>query len=356
MIKLQKDVADLPEEIDLHRDLFLDKTTCIYGGSGTGKSAVIAAILYLLRSVVPQILVVCPTDRENRTYSKKMVPLPLIHYRLDEDLLRRIWKRQEALSQIYAKVNEESILRRLYEKLRLRDIDTVLQKAQSAKVETIKKLEEQYLDQRVRAEKIGEIESLYKEFFTMMYKTYVVRHRSMLTKMNLSPDEAFALKHIDINPKMVLVLDDCSAELNKIKSKEGKYLLEQMFFQGRHVHITILIAVHDDVMLNSELRKNAYMSIFTQDLAANSYFERRSNGFTRQTIKQVSAWAKPVFVGFQKMLYSRVDSKFYRFTAEKKDDFCFGSVLIRDYCNIIRPDENQVDNSNEFLRYFDETA
>lgn len=353
---MQKESSNLPEEIDLHKDLFLDKTTCIYGGSGTGKSAVISAILYLLRSIVPQILVVCPTDRENQTYSKKMVPLPLIHYRLDEDLLHRIWKRQEALSQIYAKVNEESILRRLYERLRLREIDNVLQKAQYAKVDTIKKLEEQYLDQVLRGKKIEEIEARYKEFFTMMYKTYVIRNRSTLSKMNLSPEEMFAIKHIDINPNMVLVLDDCSAELNKIKSKEGKFLLEQMFFQGRHVHMTILIAVHDDTMLNSELRKNAFLSVFTQDLAANTYFERRSNGFTRKIAKQVAEWAPNVFTGYQKLLYMRIDAKFYRFTAEKKDNFCFGSELIRDYCNLIKPDENQVDHSNEFLKYFAETG
>ncbi len=353
---MQKDASNLPEEIELHKDLFLDKTTCIYGGSNTGKSVVIAAILYLLRLVVPQILVVCPTDRENRTYSKKMVPLPLIHYRLDEDLLRRIWKRQEALSQIYAKVNEESILRRLFEKLQMRDINSVLQKAQYAKVETIKKLEEQYLDQVVRTKKIEEIESRYKEFFTMMYKTYVIRNRSVLSKMNLAPEEMFAIKHIDINPNLVLVLDDCSAELSKIKSKEGKYLLEQMFFQGRHVHITILIAVHDDTMLNSELRKNAFLNIFTQDLAANTYFERKSNGFTRKIVKQVSEWTPIVFTGFQKLLYIRNEAKFYRFTAEKKDNFCFGSELIRDYCNRIQMDENQVDNSNEFLKYFAETG
>ena len=100
----------IPPSIDITADDIIDKTTVLYGASGSGKSAIIKHLLSLLEKKVEQILVVCPTDKQNKTYSGGMVSPALVHTKLTEDLLIENWKRQEMFASVYKNANKPEVL------------------------------------------------------------------------------------------------------------------------------------------------------------------------------------------------------------------------------------------------------
>lgn len=341
---------------------FLDKTSVLYGGSGSGKSTIIFNILHELRNDIKQIIVIAPTDRTNGAYSGTsttpgVVPKPLVHHTLSEELLIKIWERQEMLTSIYKQVNDPVLLESIYMKLGLGSVNKILSRADVAKADKIIQISDQYVDKTIVAKKVKEIEDQYNEFKILIYKRYISANIDTLIKMGVGADgksrEALVLKYININPRMVIIFDDCSAEFKNLKTKEGKTILEKMFFQGRWAMLTILIAVHDDKMLDSELRKNAFISIFTNSQSAIAYLTRPINGFPRSVANKVISTFNDVYIGHQKLAYVRSQEKFYRLTATPCSGFVFGAPIISEYCSMIQSTGgNNVGKSNDFYDYF----
>lgn len=338
---------------------FLDKTTILYGASGSGKSKFIIDILFHLNKHAKQIIVISPTDPTNRTYSGTdddpgVVLKPLIHYKLTEQLLLKIWARQEMFSAVYSRANQFTVLEKLFHRLDLVQVRKMLDQADAMKAEKLSDIEDQYVDTNIRKKKKSEIEEQFQEFHKLVYKKYIATGKASLERMELSVDEKYALKYLSFNPRMVLILDDCSSDFKKIKSKEGKSVLEKMFFQNRWAYLTVLIGVHDDKLLDSELRKNAFVSIFTTAQSAYTYFKRDANAFPKATLSMVTSESPEIFQGFQKLAYIRQHDKFYRVTATCRDDqkFHFGGISIKEYCKRIQSQGIAIDKNNEFYTYF----
>lgn len=347
------------DELEITADLFLNKTSILYGASCSGKSKFIEDILHKLRHLVKQIVVVCTSEPTNHTYggtdsSPGIVPKPLIHYKLTDEIIIKIWKRQEMLASMYSRANDPVILENLFNRLGMRDVNRILARADAAKAEQVVTVTEQYVDKAVQKKKIAEIEEQFTEFKLLIYKRYIIANASTLSKMELSIEERHALKYIGLNPNMVLILDDCSADFNNLQTKEAQTALSNMFFRGRHVFLTTIIALHDDTMLDVELRKNAFISIFTTKQSAFAYLDRRNNGL-KSMQKKVTASFESTFVGFQKLAYIRQHEKFYRTTASDHagEPFTFGANSIINYCNTIKSTGViNVDKTNEFYDYF----
>lgn len=343
------------EDTSLTSELFLDKTTIVYGQSGTGKSTIIVEILYQLNQNIDQIIVISPTDPSNHTYSSGVVPKPLIHYNLTEKLLKKIWDRQEIFAAIYSRANQQTVLERLFRRLNLDHVTNILDNAHKCKAQALAKIEDSYIDKSIRNKKTEEIESKYSEFFNLVYKRYISENRSVLEKMRLTPDEKFTLKYLNFNPRMVIIFDDCSADFAGIKSTEGKQILGKMFYQNRWAFLTVIIAIHDYKLINSEWRKNAYNSIFTDSKGFRSYMNRETNGFSRDEANEILKKAPNVFSnGYQKLIYVRKHDKFYKFEATPRYDFQFGAPSIKKYCKMIEDDGLTIDQNNEFFGYFRE--
>jgi energy-coupling factor transporter ATP-binding protein EcfA2 len=342
-----------PEDIKITADLIMDRSAVIYGPSGSGKSKIIVDIMAALNPHVDQIIVISPTDAQNGTYSKNdVVPTPLIHYKLDDKLLETIWKRQEMLSAVYASANKVTVLSSLFNRLNLRSVKDILEKAEIAKSAKIKETYEQYADQS-RARKIVEdIGKEYDKFFLLLYKRYISEHRDSLAKMDLDPDEAFTLRYLDFNPRLLLIFDDCTADFKRLKSPLAKSVMGKLFFQNRWNFITVVIACHGDKNLDADLRTNAFMSIWTTENSANVFFAHEANGFPKEIGKRVVQWSTQVFKGFQKLIYVREHDKFYKYTAESHDGVKFGSAAVRSFCKKIKADGISMDSNNAFYQYF----
>jgi len=349
------------DEIEISARLFLDKSTILYGQSGSGKTTLITDILWNLNKHIKQIIAFSPTDPVNRSYSgtwggdSGVVPKPLIHYTISESILIKLWARQEMFAAVYSRANQITVIERLFRKLNLGNVNKVLEQAEISKSQSIKRIETTISDPNMQRKKLNELEEQFKNFYVLIYKRYIVSNKDFLLRMNLDADEKFALKFLDFNPRMVIIFDDCSADFKKI-SKEGKVILEKMFFQNRWAFLTVIIAVHDDKLLNSELRKNAYLSIFTTKQAMHAYFKRDTNAFSAEMQKIAAAFGNRAFeVPNQKVMYMRQTDKLYAVTATPRDDkpFTFGSNSIQEYCNMIQSTGSMsIDKNNEFYQYF----
>lgn len=327
--------ADLPI-MKLETSLFLDKTTVLYGNSGSGKSIFITDLLYTLRGHAKQILVVSPTDLSNKVYSSGIVELPFIHYHITDELLIKMWKQQEKYAKIYAIVNDYDNISKLFLKLNDKGAISLIERVTKEKLEKLAAVMNKFLDVDVQNKKKNEIEKNYKEFIHTIRKKYLQMYKNKLT--NLTEEETNILKHLDFNPRLVLVLDDCTADIKDIKSFEAKQILKKMFYQGRHYFVTIILAIHDDKALPGELRNNAYISLFMEPRMINVYFGRDTNGFSRTEKKEIEKMANDVFsVPYQKLVFIKNENKFYKTMAtyREKDSFQFLPQIVRNYCDNI---------------------
>jgi energy-coupling factor transporter ATP-binding protein EcfA2 len=340
------------DELDVSYKLFLDKSTILYGESSSGKSTIIVAMLKELQPYAEQIIVISPSDRSNRTYSSGIVPLPCIHYKITEKLLNDIWERQEALGAVYSRANEIAVLKRLFDRLNLEHVNKIISDVQKRQKEYENEIRNQFLDESTCIAKTEEMEKDFKKLTALIYKRYINENSARLMRMQLTEAEAFSLKYLNLNPRMILIFDDCSAQLKAFKSHR---VIQDLFYQGRHTFITPIIACHSDKNLDSELRKNAFVNIFTQEKSAHAYFHRGTNDFDKEDKKEADKCCKIAFshtAKFQKLVWIRLENRFYKFTAKLHPKFQFGSPIINEFCKMIQNDGVSISSENRFLQNF----
>lgn len=340
------------QELNFNYELFLDKSTLIFGETGTGKSFIMCDILYHLKPHVDQIIVISPMDRQNHTYDSGIVPTPCIHYTISPKLLDDIWERQSALVSVYTRANRPDILRLLYNRVSdsvtMDAIDSINNKLCDYKNE----IASGGYDEASAKAKMTEMEDKCKKLIILIFKQVINDNRSKLSKMNLSKEEQYSLKFLNINPRLVLVFDDCTDLLKKIKTHP---VIQKLFYQGRWADITVLIACHTDKALDPELKKNAHISIFTEDSCAHAYFSRPSNDLDKDAKKRAVLACKSVFsplAKHRKLYWVRNEKKFYHYTAVKHPNLEFGSPYFRDYCNKIKADASTISSDNKFIGEF----
>lgn len=346
-------MGSLPE-LEFNHKLFLDKVTILYGEQRTGKSTIIVDILYYLKPHIDQIIVISPTDRTNHTYSghdpsQRVVPLPCIHYTITDKLLKDIWERQEALCAVYSKSNNINIIRALFSKLQLTDVEKVIEDISARKEQSCKELAEQYTDPEIIKNKMAELEEEFERLIMLVYKRYINENRAKLAAMNLNADEQFTLKYLNLNPRMVIIFDDCTDQLYKFRNHP---VMQKIAYQARWNLITTLIACHTDKSLDPAFKKCAFNSFFTEDSCARAYFNRGSNDYDKEGRALAAAARKAAFTPsnkHQKLAWVREDKAFYRFTATKRDGVTFGSSYIWDYCESVQADGITFSSENRFF-------
>jgi hypothetical protein len=310
-------------------------------------------ILHILKPYVEQIIVISPTDRQNHTYDKGIVPLPCIHYNITPKLLDDIWERQNALSTVYTKANKPEILKQLFDKIQGNSyarsvIDNIHRKRRDYEEE----INNENHDESTTKAKIAEMDRECKKLIVLIYKHYINENRAKLQNTTLTKDEQFTLKFLNLNPRLVIIFDDCTDLLKKYKSHP---VMQKLFYQGRWAFITALIACHTDKALDPELKKNAFVNIFTGEKSAHSYFGRASNDLDKEEKARANAACKAAFsplAKHQKLVWVREENKFYKFTATSHDNFKFGSPVIWEYCRQIQAEAGSINTDNKFIGDF----
>ena len=358
----------------MHSGMFIDRTTTLYGPSGSGKTVIIKAIMQLLSPHVPEILVVSPTEPSNRSYAG-IVDAPLIQYRMylppPEGVKRRandekagaqrfldaIWQRQEMKSAIYSRVNDAQILRELYVRARRLDPragargDEALEKLARARERTLEGLASGLIG-AARSTALAQANIKFDDMLILLYKKYITPLRDELWRLaDLGEDEMYSLNYLHFNPRILLIFDDCAAELKPFFNSET---FRKIFYQNRHVKVTAVIACQDDTDLPANLRKNSFVNFFTTEVVCGSNFTRPSNRYPKAEQQFATEVAPELFADkFRKLAYIREDPhKFYFVKIPPLPRFRFGSAAVHELCDAVGQEGVSMDKSNPFFDRF----
>jgi hypothetical protein len=352
--------------------MFIDRTVAIYGPSKTGKTVITKHVMKELNGHIEQVLVIAPSESSNRSYEGFVDP-PLIHYRLyladpanpkkDDGprgglrFLEAVWKRQEMMAAIYTRANCADVLARLFARLPrearqegLKYIEVINEK----RGRVIEQVRRRFSSEPGRCdEKVKEINEKFKQMLVLIYKKYIApQYEELWARADLSEDERYSLTYLLFNPRLLLIFDDCAAQL---KPLFGKEIFRQLFYQNRHSFITMVICCQDDTDLPTNLRKNAFISFFTEPVVCKSNFDRASNQFGKQ-IRQLTEEIVPeVFRGHRKLAYIREDDRrqhFYHVQFPYPKPFRFGSEASHELCKEVRSTGVSMDKENPYYEHF----
>jgi hypothetical protein len=201
---------------------------------------------------------------------------------------------------------------------------------------------------------IDNVNNQFNDIYINIYKQHILRNIAYYRSIaaSLPQDYQYAINYVDLDPRILIILDDCSADLKPFWKKE---VFKRIFYMGRHVNISIVICCQDDTDLPASLRKNVSVSIFTRDTVAKAYFEKAANGYAKATQKLVNEIAKDVFVDNRKLVYLESDPNkkyFYAFTAIQHSPFKYGSKVLDELCERVRNNGSNIDKSNPFYKRF----
>ena len=359
--------------LDLVPSMILDRTVVVYGPSGTGKSVITKTCMNLVNDHIEQVLLVSPSESSNRAYSG-FVDQPFIHYRLfladptvknDTEqkgglrFLQAIWKRQEMMASIYTRANNEKVLADLFGRLphaeRMEGVSHI-KVINSKREKLIDVLKRSTAEPGRAAEKVKEINEKFKKMLTLLYKKYIIpRHQELWARADLTEDERYSLNFLSFNPRLLLIFDDCAAQLKPYFNKD---IFRLLFYQNRHSFITCIICCQDDTDLPTNLRKNAYVSFFTEPVVCTSNFERQSNKFPKSMKAYVNEIVAPVFKGrdkHRKLAYIREDPNakhFYHVSCPYPKPVRFGSVALHELTEAVKSTGVSMDKENPYFDKF----
>ena len=352
--------------------MFVDRTIAIYGPSKTGKTVITKHIMKAVNGHIEQIIVIAPSEPSNRSYEGFVDP-PFIHYRLyladpsnpkkDDGakgalrFLEAVWKRQEMMAAIYTRANNAEILARLYGRLPraaraegLRHIEVI--NAKRGRV--IERVRKQFAaEPGRREEKTKEVNEKFKKMLVLLYKKYIAPlYGELWERDDLSEDERYSLTYLNFNPRLLIIFDDCAAQLKPFFNKD---IFRLLFYQNRHSYITVVLCCQDDTDLPTNLRKNAFLSFYTEPIVCMSNFERASNKFSKPTKQYVAEVVGDVFRGHRKMAYIREDDRrqhFYHVQFPYPKPFHFGSEALHELCGTVQSQGVSMDKENPYFEYF----
>jgi transcription-repair coupling factor (superfamily II helicase) len=347
-----EEIKWMPKDLDL----FLDKTTLLFGGSFTGKTTIIEEILYLVKDHIPNYIVVA-SENSKKAYQNKLPPR-CIKKDLSKKKIQQIWDRQFYTTQLYNTANDINVLESLFNKMPDRESIVMLNAINKRAAECVKTIESSTnLNFAQKKSQKTAIEELQLKRVKELYKVTIRRNQAYLATQRLTPHEKIALEYLDLNPRLMIIIDDCTDKfemwMKYFKNTEVNPF-NSIFYQGRHNYITFVFAAHNDKPVKSELRQNSRVTIFTDTKSAQtSFVTRTSNGWTKDEQKEAVKFISRIFKteangvkNHQKMCYIREDPYPFRYTiANLYPDFTLGCTAMYDLTNKMpKKDDSLVTN------------
>ncbi len=328
-------------------NLFLGYSTIYYGSTGSGKSTAILEELYLIKDLVDRIVTFSPTNEVNSTFNVCQ-PAITIHSNLTFVKIKAIYESQKKISRLYSIVNKMENLAPIF--TRMKDIPKLSVNYYRAlhKIHRYRQLYDEALKESNKKKmSFDEKKNFQADLSTKLgdkirdvYKTTISEHKHVLIQNTNDVFELGILKNIDLNPNLVIIMDDCVEEIYNISKKhkvtsDEEFSMDSLFSKGRHFFITIIIAAQDDNKILPAIKKNAYVSIFTEPESANHFAESKSNAFSkskkerfRKVIDAVFTSPSPDMANHKKLVYcmrGNQDSMFTYKIADKYNNFRVGS-------------------------------
>jgi hypothetical protein len=331
---------------------YLNKTTIVYGRTNSGKSTVIEEIMYLCKEHIPTVFVIAPTNSSNNAYTDK-IPDQFIRKELDVEWLDKLLARQKNSAGAYINANKIEILQSLFKKVS----DTTSQSLEQSIINkahiSLSYISEAVMDFPQKKKQKNQILEHKNNMLRSLYKNTIRFNKVKLeNNSNLHKTEKAALSFLDFNPNIMLILDDCASKFKKLYKKSSA--IKEIFYEGRHYFFTTIISTQDDKEVDSELRKNTTVSVFTTSQSATSNFERASNGYPKHERIKAKTCVESVFnqqendvTHYQKLVYIQGEADPFRYTiANLYDDFRMGSLPMWQYSEKIKSRKNSLNKNN----------
>lgn len=343
-------------------ETFLYQSIMLYGSSRTGKSTIIQHIMFLLKDIIPGIIVINPTNKLNNSYTN-IVPKQLIHEKITIELLKDIFDKQEVAKEQFGNSNNIKQLEEVYSYCLTKSNKNICEKMVKIYENEQRKIENTFdIHITEKKKKLNDLKELHNSTMINYYKSIIRENKdSLLNDNNVIDDHKKIVKYLDFNPDILLIFDDCASS-----SKEwGKFSeLKELFFNGRHYHITTIISLQDDKLLPPDIRKNAFINIFTTKTCSNAFFDNKANSFTINDKRLYQKLSDFIFKidneysgkNYKKMCYIRENdfSKIQYTIAPLHEDFKFGSKLLHQLCNECNVNSKKKDKvNNKFTKSFD---
>lgn len=338
---------------------YLDKTTLIFGGSGSGKTTMVEETMMLCKKYIPHYIIIVPRTSD-KAYRKKL-PGRCIREDITKKKLVQIWKRQINLTQCYNVANDVNILEMLFNRITDRETELVIKIITNRTIEYIKLIntnaELNFADKRTQ---IALLEEKKAAKIKKHYKDSIRLHRNKLFKQDLSDKEVTALTYLDVNPRLMLVIDDCTEKFQgwmKLFNKSEDNIFESILYRGRHNFITLIIAAHDDKIIATELRKSARVIKFGTSQALVASLQKAGSAYNSVEKRQAMLIASTIYNNddgglktHKKVCYLREDPFPFRYTiATLYDDFKLGSAGLWDLVKKMPKQDDKL-SSNPFVK------
>jgi energy-coupling factor transporter ATP-binding protein EcfA2 len=335
---------------DIKIEKLLNKSIILYGSRGSGKSVLCRDLMYILKDSIPVAVIFNTTEKSNNCFSS-MVPKPFLYDKVDLDMLNVIWKRQENITEIYKKVNDEKVLISILKKLNLTKALDVFDKINQEQDNIANNLQEKIKSDNEFYNEFNKLKNKFNKLKMTILKEFIVSIRKKIKKNEvnktlLNNEDIDIIKYINVNPNLLVVFDDCAAELKKYTKSDT---LRKFFYQSRHVNLTFIITAQDEIDLDASLRKNVNVTILCDANCCNGFFERSSNSFgkrMRQYTREISDF---IFTNNMskniKLVYDKDNSnnQVMWHMANIKGDFLFGSKTVMSYANeMLEQKENDI--------------
>ncbi len=315
-------------------EYYLNLTTLIYGKTGSGKSTIIDEIMYLCKDYVSGVFVILGSDISSSSYSSR-VPECCIRNKDDNivEWLEKFLDTQKGRTAIYNAANDINTLKSLFDKIKTSDSENLERSMNECKQQYIRKIESKTtIEFAKKKEEITSIEKNHKKRLIELYKINIRESRIKLESMKhyLDDTEICCLKYLDFVPHTMLIVDDCASNIKKWLKESTT--LKEIFYNGRHSNISMVITSQDDKEIDSEIRKNATVNIFTTAQVTLSNFQRSSNSYPKMEKQRAELCVNSIFMkgdqerNFKKLIYYQKDDKdkFYYTIADIYDDFKMG--------------------------------
>ncbi len=280
--------------VDDSKHLFHNRLTLIIGPSGSGKSALTQHILNTLRDTIPIILVACPTASMNGDYNS-IVPDSCVYDDLTKPFIQRVFQRQQNAVSMHQKVHDINTVKPIFDMVSDAEAREKIHKLKAIFSNGCAEIQTKMDASDVEAN-IDALREKYHKKLVKHMRIYINNNMRRLQSLPMTDIQRSVVNHFNINPSLILIVDDCMAT-----AKEWAPLEEtkKLFYQGRHYHLTTILLCQATTLLSPQLRSNAHITIFTTEQIVNSYIKKDTAGFSKDDQRKLSKIASIIFQSHQ---------------------------------------------------------
>lgn len=290
---------------DIDARLFLNKSTNLYGGSGTGKTVVLREILTGLQHTIDDFYVFCGTlgVSNDAFFSPSNVPSHMLFSALDMGRVRNIFYLQEARIKLAECARDPEYLAAAAEA-----------NSPGCLVGPIAEALERFRNARstVSAERVSAVaERLCAQLGALIHKD--------LHPERLSFAQNSVVRVIGVRvPNVGIIFDDLAAEISKLTG-EDLTMLTNLYTKGRHFRITFFVLLQDVTFLKTPLRNNGMINLFTDAMSSSRFFENKNTGGRElaATAKKVSNQVHAISDKHYVMMYLKSTAKPFSFVRSR---------------------------------------